>query len=122
MKILIVDDSNAIAMVVSGYIKELGFEAYHALNGKDAVDMISQDDVFDLILLDWNMPVMDGLAFLEFNQANNLTKCPIMMMTTENKPEKIMKALELGAIEYIMKPFSKEILESKIQTLKQAAA
>ncbi|MEE2670192.1 MAG: response regulator transcription factor [Bdellovibrionota bacterium] len=122
MKILIVDDSNAIAMVVSEYIKELGFEAYHASNGKDAVDMISQDDNFDLILLDWNMPVMDGLSFLEFNQENDLTKSPIMMMTTENKPEKIMKALELGALEYIMKPFSKEILELKIQTLKKAAA
>ncbi len=122
MKILIVDDSNAIAMVVSEYIKELGFEAYHASNGKDAVDMISQDDIFDLILLDWNMPVMDGLSFLEFNQENDLTKSPIMMMTTENKPEKIMKALELGALEYIMKPFSKEILELKIQTLKKAAA
>ncbi len=122
MKILIVDDSNAIAMVVSEYIKELGFEAYHASNGKDAVDMISQEDIFDLILLDWNMPVMDGLSFLEFNQQNHLTKCPIMMMTTENKPEKIMKALELGALEYIMKPFSKEILELKIQTLKKAAA
>ena len=93
MKILIVDDSNAIAMVVSEYIKELGFEAYHASNGKDAVDMISQEDIFDLILLDWNMPVMDGLSFLEFNQQNHLTKLPIMMMTTENKPEKGRSAI-----------------------------
>lgn len=122
MKILVIDDSNSIAMMVGQMIKELGHESYHAANGSDAVDMISQEDIFDLILLDWNMPVMDGLEFLKYNQEHSLTQTPIMMMTTENKPEKIMKALEHGAIEYIMKPFGKDVLESKISTLKNMAA
>ncbi|MAZ48227.1 MAG: response regulator [Halobacteriovoraceae bacterium] len=122
MKILIIDDSNSIAMMVGQFIKELGHDSYHATDGRDAIDMIAQEDNFDLILLDWNMPEMDGLEFLKYNQENSLTKTPIMMMTTENKPEKIMKALEFGAVEYIMKPFSKDVLESKISTLKSMAA
>lgn len=122
MKVLIIDDSNAVGMMVSQMFKDLGHEPYHALNGQDAVDMIAQEDIFDCILLDWNMPVMDGLEFLKYNQANNLTKSPIVMMTTENKPEKIMTALEHGAVEYIMKPFEKDILDSKINLIMQQAA
>lgn len=122
MKILVIDDSNSIALMVSQMIKELGHEFFHAKDGQDAVDMILMDDVFDCILLDWNMPVMNGLEFLQKNQAESFTKTPIMMMTTENKPEKIMQALEAGAVEFIMKPFDKDILNSKLETLNLKAA
>lgn len=117
MNFLIVDDSNAIAMAVGQMIKTIGHDYKRAVDGQDAVDIIMQEDNFQCILLDWNMPNMTGLEFLEYNQANSLTKCPIIMMTTENKPEKIMKALENGAVEYIMKPFTQDILEAKVKAV-----
>lgn len=122
MKVLLVDDSSAIAKVVGEMLKEAGFSHERAENGKVATEILSKTNDFDLILLDWNMPQMDGIEFLKFNKEHNLTKAPIVMMTTENKPEKILKALENGASEYIMKPFTQDILISKIQTVTAKAA
>jgi two-component system chemotaxis response regulator CheY len=117
MKILIVEDSNSIAMVVAGMLKEAGKEPVRAVDGKDAIDVIKANPDIALILLDWNMPNMNGLEFLQYNQENSLIKAPIVMMTTENKPEKIMTALQHGAVEYIMKPFTVDILNSKIDSV-----
>jgi len=114
MKVLLVDDSNSIAMVVGQMLKEAGYDVSRARNGQDAVDMIAQDANFNVVLLDWNMPEMNGLEFLQYNAKNRILECPIIMMTNENKPEQIMLALENGASEYIMKPFTQDILTSKI--------
>ncbi len=113
MKILIVDDSKAINLMVSDMLHEAGHESLWAEDGQKAVDIIAKEKV-DLILLDWNMPVMNGPEFLEKVKSENLTSAPIVMMTTENKPDYIMKALEMGASEYIMKPFTSDILINKI--------
>ena len=117
MKVLLVDDSNSIAMVVGQMLNDAGHEVARAKHGLDAVEIITKDSDFDVILLDWNMPEMDGLEFLKHNTENNLITCPIIMMTTENKPEKIVLALQNGAKEYIMKPFTQDILISKIETV-----
>lgn len=116
MKVLIVDDSNSVAMVVAGMLEESGHEALRAKDGQDAITVLNQKNV-DIILLDWNMPIMNGLEFLQFNLENKITKAPIVMMTTEDKPEKIIQALENGAVEYIMKPFTSDILISKINSV-----
>ena len=122
MKVLLVDDSNSIAMVVGQMLKGAGHDVVRAKDGQDAVDIIMQDNGFDVILLDWNMPEMDGLEFLKHNQEKKIIDAPIIMMTTENKPEKIMIALQHGAKEYIMKPFTQDILISKIESVVQSAA
>lgn len=122
MRILLVDDSNSIAMVVGNMLEELGFMFERAKDGQDAVRILSADKDFDLILLDWNMPNMDGEGFLRYNKTNNLYSIPTVMMTTESKPEKIMLALELGAVEYIMKPFTPDILIAKINLVTSHAA
>lgn len=122
MKVLLVDDSNSIAMVVGQMLKDAGHDVVRAKDGQDAVDIIMQDNNFQVILLDWNMPEMDGLEFLKYNQENNIIGCPIIMMTTENKPEKIVLALQHGAKEYIMKPFTQDILVSKIDSVTSSAA
>ncbi|EQC47154.1 response regulator [Bacteriovorax sp. Seq25_V] len=114
MKIMIVDDSKAIYMMVSGMLTERGHQAVWAEDGVDACEKLKTEKV-DLILLDWNMPNMSGPEFLEKNQAENITEVPIVMMTTENKPDFIKKALQLGAVEYIMKPFTSDILFNKIE-------
>jgi len=115
MKILIVDDSSVIQNMVSGMLKELGHESAGALNGQEAVDKIKEMGDIELVLLDWNMPIMTGLQFLEKNQEESFFSNPVVMMTTENAPEKIMLALERGASEYIMKPFTSDILQNKLQ-------
>lgn len=119
MKFLIVDDSNAIAMMVSEMLKEMGHSSERAVDGKEALKKIEENDDFDFILLDWNMPNMSGIEFLKYNYENHITNTPIIMMTTENKPDNIREALMFGASEYIMKPFTKDIIESKVSMLNQ---
>jgi len=111
---MIVDDSKAIYMMVSGMLTEKGHEAVWAEDGNDACEKLKIEKV-DLILLDWNMPNMSGPEFLEKNNSDSITDAPIVMMTTENKPDFIKKALQLGAVEYIMKPFTSDILFNKIE-------
>ena len=118
MRILIIDDSKAIYSMVSAMLNEAGHSTVWAEDGQKAVDTIKgQATDFDVILLDWNMPVMNGPEFLELNIKENFTKAPIVMMTTENSPEAIKKALSLNAAEYIMKPFTSDILINKLTLL-----
>ena len=121
MKFLIVDDSNAVAMMVKEMLKEMGHSSERAVDGKDAVKILESTSDFDFILLDWNMPEMTGIEFLKYNYENHITETPIIMMTTENKPENIREALMFGASEYIMKPFTKDIIESKVTMIDKAA-
>ena len=114
MNILVVDDSKAIYMMVSQMLDEAGHTSVWAENGADAIDKIKSNKI-DAILLDWNMPVMTGPEFLEKNKTDSFTDAPILMMTTENKPDHIKKALSLGAVEYIMKPFTRDLLFDKLE-------
>ncbi|MDD4976596.1 MAG: response regulator [Bacteriovorax sp.] len=113
MNILVVDDSRAIYAMVSQMLQEGGHTSVWAEDGLKAVDILTKNNTIEIILLDWNMPNMNGLEFLEKNAKENFTKAPIIMMTTENSPEFIKKALSLNAAEYIMKPFTKDILFNK---------
>lgn len=117
MNVLIVDDSKPILMVATQMLDELGHKALTAVDGEDAYRVISENSNIDLILLDWNMPVMNGLEFLQKNKNENVFNIPIFMMTTEKSPEKIQTALENGVADYIMKPFTPDILENKIEML-----
>ena len=114
MKVLVIDDSKAIYAMVSEMLLDGGHEACWAEDGQKAVDFLKEESV-DVVLLDWNMPVMDGPTFLQVNEKEKITEAPVMMMTTENSPEAIKKALSLGAVEYIMKPFSEEIVREKFE-------
>ena len=96
-------------------LKELGHVGIWAENGQDAFEKITSDSSLELVLLDWNMPIMDGLEFLIKNEQESFCSAPIVMMTTENKPEKIKEALKHGASDYIMKPFTADIIENKIE-------
>lgn len=123
MKVLVIDDSNMVLALVKQILTaEAGYEVFTAGNGKVAMDMLVGGTCVDIILLDWNMPVMDGPSFLEANLKDRFTSAPIMMLTTENKPQYISKALQLGACEYIMKPFTEDILISKIQMVMDQAS
>jgi two-component system chemotaxis response regulator CheY len=117
MKILIVDDSKPILSLVSDMLNDLGHTPVTAIDGEDAYKVIAENSDIDLILLDWNMPNMTGIEFLEKNKAESIFTIPVMMMTTENEPSKIQRALETGAVDYIMKPFTADIIQNKIEML-----
>jgi len=110
---LVVDDSRMIRRVASRILKELKFTTEEAENGQDAIDRCRLE-MPDAILLDWNMPVMDGLDFLkELRKEPSGDKPVVVFCTAERDILKITEALDAGADEYVMKPFDSDIIESK---------
>lgn len=110
---LVVDDSKVIRKVARRILEELEFDTLEAVDGRDALDQCSQK-MPDVVLLDWNMPVMNGLEFLhELRKTEGVQQPVVVFCTTENDLNHIRTALEAGADEYIMKPFDREIIEAK---------
>lgn len=114
---LIVDDSRVIRRVASKIIQDLGFDVDEAENGRKALNALTIR-MPDLVLLDWDMPVMDGLTFVkELRRLPGGNKVAVVFCTTENDAAHIKTALDAGADEYIMKPFDSEIIRSKLLLL-----
>ncbi len=112
---LIVDDSRVVRKVASRIVQDLGFECREAEDGQKAYESC-QSSMPDAIILDWNMPVMSGIEFLEkLRQMSNGAHPKVVFCTTENDIAHIQRAMQAGANEYIMKPFDSEIIESKFQ-------
>ncbi|MEZ5841981.1 MAG: response regulator [Hyphomicrobiales bacterium] len=112
---LVVDDSSVIRKVARRILEDLDFAITEAEDGKQAID-ICRAAMPDAILLDWNMPVMDGLEFLnQLRGEANGSKPKVVFCTTENDVAHIARAIRAGANEYIMKPFDREIVEAKFQ-------
>lgn len=110
---LIVDDSKVVRMVARKIIESLDFDIVEAGDGQQALEAC-QAAMPDVILLDWNMPVMSGIEFLrELRQSQGGDRPVVVFCTTENDMAHIQEALGAGANEYIMKPFDSDILESK---------
>lgn len=110
---LVVDDSKMIRRVASRILKDLKFVTKEAENGQEAIDRC-RVNMPDAILLDWNMPVMDGLDFLkELRREPSGDKPIVVFCTAERDVLKITQALDAGADEYVMKPFDSDIIESK---------
>ena len=114
---LIVDDSRVIRRMAADILKSLGLRTAEAEDGLKAVEFC-QKMVPDMVLLDWNMPEMDGITCLRALRAMPLDPRPLVVMcTTENSVSKIREALEAGADEYIMKPYDREVLLDKLAQL-----
>lgn len=110
---LVVDDSRVIRMVARKILEELNFEVIEAEDGKVALEACEKS-LPDAVLLDWNMPVMDGLEFLiALRKMPGNENVRVVFCTTENDLDHIQKAIAAGANEYIMKPFDSEIIQSK---------
>jgi two-component system chemotaxis response regulator CheY len=113
---VVVDDSRAIRMILSRTLRELGFEVREAGNGSEALATLGSGPPADLVMADWNMPVMDGLELLRELRASPLyARIPVVMVTTEAEIDQMTVALQAGASEYVMKPFTKEILADKLR-------
>jgi two-component system chemotaxis response regulator CheY len=114
---LVVDDSTTIRKVMAALFRELGYGVAEAPTGQHALDHC-RNSVPDIVMLDWNMPVMDGITCLRALRAAKLPRRPtVVMCTTENQLPKIQQALAAGADEYIMKPFDREVLLEKLTQL-----
>ncbi len=110
---LIVDDSKVVRMVARKILEGLNFEISEAEDGQQALD-VCMDQMPHAVLLDWNMPVKNGLEFLQEIRALEGVDQPVVVFcTTENDMSHIQEALKAGANEYIMKPFDSEIIQSK---------
>ena len=114
---LVVDDSAFIRKIAKQILEGMDFEVSEAKDGAQALEHCEKT-LPELILLDWNMPVMSGIDFL-----TKLRKMPrgdepqVVFCTTENTKEKILSALEAGATEYIMKPFDQDIIRTKLEQI-----
>jgi len=116
MRALIVDDSRFVRGYLRGLLEEKGIECEEAADGQAGMDQLHADAPFDIALVDWNMPVMNGLDMLK---ALRLEGYPlkVMMVTTEAENDFILRALDAGADEYLMKPFDDEALTEKLAML-----
>lgn len=114
---LIVDDSPTIRKIMNRIMRDLKFDCVEAENGQEAYD-ICTNTMPDLIMLDWNMPVMSGIDFLLRLRAMKDGNVPkVLFCTTENGLDFIQRGLSAGADEYVMKPFDKDVIEMKLQQL-----
>jgi two-component system, chemotaxis family, chemotaxis protein CheY len=116
-KALVVDDSKTIRIILGRTLRELGYEVCEAANGVEALRvMAAEKPAIDLVLADWNMPEMNGLELLkQLRLDSDLASLKIIMVTTETEVDHMVSALEAGANEYVMKPFTKEILREKLE-------
>ncbi len=118
MLALVVDDSRAMRKILGRILERLGFDVVEAGNGQEALDVLTAGQVPELALVDWNMPVMDGLQFVtEVRARNELRQVTLMMVTTESEHGQIVRALAAGAHEYVIKPFTPDGIVDKLVLL-----
>jgi two-component system, chemotaxis family, chemotaxis protein CheY len=116
MKILIVDDSSTMRRILKMQLSGLGVcSVIEASNGDEALGVLQSNMPVDMIMLDWNMPVMDGLTFLKAVRANAVYKAvKVIMCTSESEKARVVEALKEGANNYIIKPFTPETVKEKL--------
>jgi len=118
MRALVVDDSRTVRIIVGNILREIGIEVVEAGNGLEALEQIRRDPEVDLMLLDWNMPEMNGFDLLRAVRAQRAYDgLRILMVTSESQGDQVVKALNAGANEYLMKPFNKDVLVAKLHLM-----
>ena len=118
MKILVVDDMSTMRRIVKNIMKQLGFaNVEEAENGQDALDKLNAGS-FGFVISDWNMPVMTGIQLLRAIRADDKLKAiPVLMVTAEAQKENLVEAIQAGVSNYIVKPFTAEVLQEKMNKI-----
>jgi two-component system, chemotaxis family, chemotaxis protein CheY len=115
---LVIDDSRAIRLILGRMLRELGFEVDQAANGREGLACLDAGLTPELMLVDWNMPEMTGIEFVAaLRQPPYSSTARVMMVTTETEVPQMVRALEVGADEYVMKPFTRDSIVEKLQLL-----
>jgi two-component system chemotaxis response regulator CheY len=116
MRALVVDDSSAMRAVLRMILKKQGFEVVEAKDGLDALQVLQRIEPVDLMLIDWNMPTMNGFELLRNVRADaRFAPAKVVMVTTETAVTEMANALAAGADEYIMKPFTPDVFADKLR-------
>lgn len=117
MKILLVDDTRSIHMYTKDLLRRISqFSYLDAYNGEEALKILNDNRDVQFVLLDWEMPVLDGYSTL-LRIRELYPQLPVMIVTTKDDPNDIQKMLEAGASEYMMKPFTEDILRQKLNDI-----
>jgi two-component system, chemotaxis family, chemotaxis protein CheY len=118
MRALVIDDSRAVRIIIGNILREIGMEVFEAGNGLEALEQIKRHPDVEVVLVDWNMPQMNGLDFIRSIRSQRAYDgVRILMVTSESQGEQVAKALQAGANEYLMKPFNKDVLVAKLNLL-----
>lgn len=118
MRALVIDDSRAVRAFIRPILRELNLEVIEAGNGQEGLDRLHEFPDTELVLVDWNMPVMDGLEFIHAVRTDKaFDPVRIVMVTTETESEQMNRAMAAGANEYVMKPFTRDVLVAKLSML-----
>jgi len=121
---MVVDDSRTIRIIIRRILIELGYEVCEASNGIEALKVLeTEKTAVKLVLADWNMPEMNGLELVKrLRQNPEYSSLKVLMVTTETEMDQMASALEAGANEYVMKPFTKDILIEKLELVGMPAS
>jgi len=123
MLAMVIDDSRAMRSILRRIVGELGFDVVEAADGQQALDLMGDGQVPQIALVDWNMPVLDGLGFVtSVRSRKEWRDVTLMMVTTESEHGQIVRALAAGAHEYVIKPFTADAIAEKLQLLGFAGA
>jgi two-component system chemotaxis response regulator CheY len=118
MEALVIDDSRAVRLLVGNILREQGFDVLDAGHGQEGLERLRENPEIGLVLVDWNMPVMDGLEFIQaVRRERAWDGVRIVMVTTETESEQVQRAISAGANEYVMKPFTPDVLVAKLSLL-----
>jgi two-component system chemotaxis response regulator CheY len=118
MHALVIDDSKATRVILKGILESLGFDVLQAGDGREAIERMEQAADIVIALVDWNMPVMNGYEFIQHIRSySRYDETKLMMVTTEAGMEQVIDALEAGADEYLMKPFTSDAIIEKLGLL-----
>lgn len=120
---LIIDDSRAMRAILKRIMTKNGFRTCEAGNGREGLERLAEHDDIAIALVDWNMPEMNGYEFVKAVRADkNRHDLWLMMVTTETEMSRVVKAMAAGANEYVMKPFTDDVIEDKLRLLGLVAA
>jgi two-component system, chemotaxis family, chemotaxis protein CheY len=118
VKAIVIDDSRAMRTILKGALARQGFDVVEAGDGREALDQLEQMGAVELALIDWNMPVMTGIELIDLLRARrDMDRMAIMMVTTETEFSQVQRAMDAGANEYVMKPFTDSVLKEKLMLL-----
>jgi two-component system chemotaxis response regulator CheY len=118
VRALVIDDSRAMRRIVSSIVGGFGYEVRDAGHGREGLDVLGEGWIPDLVTVDWNMPVMDGLQFVAAVRSNPAWRSiTLVMVTSESEHTQIVRALAAGAHEYVIKPFTADAIRDKLALL-----
>jgi two-component system, chemotaxis family, chemotaxis protein CheY len=118
MLALVIDDSRTVRILIGNILREIGMDVIEAADGIEALEQLKNHPDVELLLVDWNMPAMNGFDFLcAVRDQRSYDGVRILMVTSESQGEQVSRALNAGANEYLMKPFNKDVLVAKLQLM-----